>query len=293
MNIIKRLATFLQLIRVKQYTKNLLLFAPAFFGAKLFSISGFANLLLAFISFSLVASTLYIINDLRDLKDDKKHPEKNSRPLASGKVKKTVAQSLLLLLLFLGLLAGLPLGVEFLAFLTSYIILMLAYSWKLKQFAVVDVFIIALGFVIRILAGGVVSQVWVSHWLVITTFLLALFLALVKRKADLRLYTESNTEKPLHFSGYNKSFLDISIIISATVTVVTYLMYTFSPEIIEQFHSQYLYATGIFVLFGILRYLQLAFVYRQDNNPSDVLLKDRLLQLTLILWVITFAVIIY
>jgi len=171
MNIIKRLATFLQLIRVKQYTKNLLLFAPAFFGAKLFSISGFANLLLAFISFSLVASTLYIINDLRDLKDDKKHPEKNSRPLASGKVKKTVAQRLLLLLLFLGLLAGLPLGVEFLAFLTSYIILMLAYSWKLKQFAVVDVFIIALGFVIRILAGGVVSQVWVSHWLVITTLL--------------------------------------------------------------------------------------------------------------------------
>src|SRR3990167_9872805 len=113
MNSIKRLVTFLQLIRVKQYTKNLLLFAPAFFAAKLFSITGIANLLLAFISFSLVASSLYIFNDLRDLKDDKKHPEKNSRPLASGKVKKPEAQKLMLLLLFIGLSLALCLNIEF------------------------------------------------------------------------------------------------------------------------------------------------------------------------------------
>ena len=290
---INKFKTFFRLIRVQQYTKNLLLFAPAFFGEKLLNFTEFTNLLLAFTSFSLVASSLYIFNDLRDLKDDKKHPEKNSRPLASGKVKKPEAQKLMLLLLFIGLSLALFLNIEFFVLLVGYLFIMTVYSWKLKQIAIVDVFIISLGFVIRILAGGAVTQVWISNWLVITTFLLALFLALIKRKADLHLYTETNTEKPMNFSGYNKNFLDTSIIISASVTIVTYLMYTFSPEVPGHFDNRYLYATGIFVLFGILRYLQLAFVYRKDSNPSDVLLKDRLLQLTLILWVITFAVIIY
>ena len=284
---------FFNLIRIKQYSKNFFLFAPAFFAAKLTNPQVLLSLISALIAFSLVASSVYIFNDLQDRAEDKKHPEKNKRPLVTGAITAKQAKIIMVLMAFLGLGLAILINFEFLILLIGYSILMVFYSWKLKHIALIDVFIIALGFVMRILAGGIVAQVFISSWLIITTFLLALFLALTKRRADLRLYQKTGTRVRKAIEGYNQEFLDAIIVIMAVATIIAYLMYTFSPQVFERFHTDQLYITGVFVVFGILRYLQLAFVYQKSVNPSEVLLTDRILQVDLILWLATFAYIIY
>ena len=174
-----------------------------------------------------------------------------------------------------------------------YILMNIAYCIKLKQKAIVDVFIIAVGFVFRLLVGGFATGIWVSHWIILMTFLLALFLAFAKRRDDIVMFEETGVKARQNVDRYNVVFMNQAIGIVASITIVCYIMYTVSVEVIERFNSQYLYITSIFVLAGIIRYLQVTIVDVKSGSPTKVLLKDRFIQLCIVGWVITFSIILY
>ena len=168
-----------------------------------------------------------------------------------------------------------------------------AYCMKLKQIAIVDVFIIAVGFVLRIAIGGLVTGIYISHWLVLMTFLLALFLALAKRRDDVVMYEKSGVKVRENVNGYNLSFLNQSISIVASITMVCYMMYTVSPEVEERFNNSNVFLTVIFVLAGIIRYIQITVVDVKSGSPTKVLMHDRFIQLTILGWLLSFIIIIY
>ena len=169
----------------------------------------------------------------------------------------------------------------------------IAYCIKLKQIAIVDVFIIAVGFVLRILVGGFATGIYLSHWIVLMTFLLALFLAFAKRRDDVVMYEDSGVKMRKNVNRYNLAFMNQLIAVVACLTMVCYIMYTVSPEVIERFHSSYIYVTSIFVLAGIIRYLQLTIVDVKSGSPTKVLLKDHFVLACIVGWIVTFVIILY
>lgn len=169
----------------------------------------------------------------------------------------------------------------------------IAYCLKLKQYAILDVTIIAIGFVMRILIGGLATGIWVSHWLVLITFLVTLFLALSKRNDDFLIFEQTGTKPRVSITGYNKAFINEATAIIASVTMVCYIMYTMSPEVIERMGSRYLYLTSGWVLLGLLRYLQNMIVYGISGSPTKSLVKDHFIQICIIGWIASFFVIIY
>ena len=175
----------------------------------------------------------------------------------------------------------------------AYIIMNIAYSLKLKHLAIVDVFIIATGFVLRVLAGGLATGIHITHWIVLMTFLLALFLAFAKRRDDVVMFENSGIETRKTASQYNLPFLNEAISIVASITMVCYILYTVSPEVVERFNSPYVYLTSLFVLAGIIRYLHITIVDVKNGSPTRVLLHDRFIQGCIICWIATFALIIY
>ena len=175
----------------------------------------------------------------------------------------------------------------------AYWLMNIGYCIRLKQIAILDVSIIAIGFVMRVLAGGVATDIWISHWLVLMTFLLALFLAFAKRRDDVVMYENSGVVLRKNVNRYNLAFLNQAISIVASITMVCYLMYTVSPDVMEQFHSSYVYLTSVFVLAGIIRYMQITIVDVKSGSPTEVLLKDRFVQTCIVGWMLTFLLIIY
>ncbi len=280
------------LMRVRQYIKNFFIFLPAFFAGSMSPALVLKNLTV-FTGFSLVASSIYIVNDLFDIETDLMHPQKQFRPLPSGKVHKRFAVflSLLLCLLGMGLVAFISPGC--LTLVMTYFALNLLYCMKLKHVALVDIFVIALGFVIRLFVGAGASQVSLSMWIVIMTFLLALFLALAKRRDDLLVLQETGKKVRRVVDGYNLAFVNSSMIIMASVVIVSYIMYTTTETVQIRLDSEYVYLTAVFVIFGIVRYLQLTLVYEDSGSPTKIVFKDLFLQLTLIGWVGSFSWLIY
>ncbi|QIY83913.1 decaprenyl-phosphate phosphoribosyltransferase [Chryseobacterium sp. NEB161] len=289
---------YLKLIRVEQWVKNLFVFAPLFFSGKLTNPHLFFESIFAFLVFSFTASSIYIINDYFDIESDKKHPEKKHRPLASGVISKSNAR---LLFAFLVLLAVSSVFVgsylfhenlwKFGVIIAFYFIINILYTFKLKQVAIVDICIIAIGFVLRVLAGGYVTGIIVTNWAVLLTFVLALVLAIGKRRGELiNAQISGKTRKAL--DGYNVQFADIALSISCTLAIVCYLMFTLSPEVQAKFHSRVFY-TVIFVVFAFLRYLQQTLVYNKTESPTKIVYKDRYIQITIVLWVIVFLLQIY
>ena len=169
----------------------------------------------------------------------------------------------------------------------------IAYCLKLKQYAIVDVSIIAIGFVMRVLIGGFAADIWVSQWLVLMTFLLALFLALTKRSDDFSLFEQTGNKPRLSITGYNKEFINEAIAIVSAVTLVCYIMYTMSEEVIARMGSQYLYLTSLWVFVGLLRYMQKTIVYSESGSPTKSLMNDHFIQLCVLGWLASFFVIIY
>lgn len=253
----------------------------------------FLNVTLAFVAFCMLASAVYIFNDIIDIEQDRQHPKKKLRPLASEKVSMGSAISLLVGLLIIGSVMAWLLSMDMLYLCMFYILLNVAYSIKLKHIPILDIMIIAAGFVIRIYVGGVVGDVPIYMWIVIMTFLLALFLALGKRRDDLQIFIKTNHKPRKSIDGYNLLFIDASIIIMAAVVIVAYLMYTISPEIMDKFKTDKLYITGIFVLMGIMRYLQITIVEEIGGSPTEILWKDLFIQMTIFGWFISFALLIY
>lgn len=286
------LASLAALMRPYQYVKNLFIFLPAFFALQLRDSALLGRTAAAFAAFCLLASAVYILNDYIDREEDRQHPAKRSRPLASGAITPFQAFALMaLLLLTAALLMGLTTpGALPLAGL--YFALNIAYSLKLKHIPLLDIFIIATGFVLRLFVGAVAGGITLSMWIILMTFLLALFLALAKRRDDVLLMAEGKKVRKA-IDGYNLEFINGAMIIMASVTIVAYISYTISPSVQAFFHNDHLYYTVVFVLLGVLRYMQITFVEARSGNPARILLSDLFLQLTLLGWIVTFVLLIY
>jgi len=284
---------YLTLLRPKDWAKNLFLFIPLFFSGELFNWNIYPHLILGFICFCFIASSIYIINDYRDIEDDRKHPDKFKRPLASGAVSKKASLVICLTLIVLGFTIGYFVRQKFLFVLSIYFFINLAYSFGLKNIPILDIAILAIGFVLRVKGGAVIAHVGVSEWLNIMVFLLALFMAVGKRRDDVLLKLTSGTEMRKVIKGYNLDFLNVVIALICAVIVVAYFMYTMSPEVLKRMGTYRLYYTCLFVLCGILRYLQIIFVQSASGSPTKILYRDRFIQITLLLWITSFYLIIY
>ncbi|SHM79116.1 4-hydroxybenzoate polyprenyltransferase [Chryseobacterium carnipullorum] len=289
---------YLKLLRVEQWVKNLFVFVPLFFSGNITNIDLLSKSIFALIIFSLAASIVYILNDYNDIEADSKHPEKRRRPLASGAISKSKALGILTGLVIMDValvcLAQLyfnePLW-KFATIIGLYVIINIAYTFKLKHVPIIDIFIIALGFVLRVLAGGYITGIGISQWAILLTFVLALVLAIGKRRGELiNAQVSGKTRKAL--DGYNVQFADIALSISVTLAIVCYLMFTLSPEVQARFHERVFY-TVIFVVFAFLRYLQQTLVYNRTESPTKIVYRDRYIQVTLVLWVAAFLIQIY
>lgn len=283
---------YLRLIRIKQWLKNLFVFLPIFFAGKILDLHLLLNSIVAFFSFSFIASSIYIINDYIDIEKDKMHPEKKNRPLAAGKIRINHAIIVFLFLVLASYFMGYLIhswGV--ILIISVYFVMNLAYSFKLKQIAIVDVVIISLGFLLRIYMGGFATNLPITVWAILVTFFLALVMALGKRRGELiNVQLTGETRKAL--DGYNLQFIDIAITMVSTCFVVCYIMYTLDPVIKMNFHYYIVY-TSLFALIGILRYLQLTFVYNKTESPTKVLYRDLFLQIDLAIWVVMIFILKY
>lgn len=287
-----RVRHILRLLRLEHWVKNLFIFIPAFFAARLTEWPVLKNASLGFLSFSLIASAVYVLNDLADAPQDRNHPDKRYRPIASGAVGKNQAMLILGGLLGAGAALAAFLSREMLMFSLLYFVINLFYSFSLKHIALVDISLIGLGFLLRVFAGGAVTGVDVSHWLIVMTFLLALILGLAKRRGEYVVAMGGHTFRKA-LEGYNLPFLDVSITVCSTVAIVAYLMYCFSPEVTTRIGSNNIFYTAFFVILGILRYLQLTLVFDRTESPTRALLRDGFLQIVLLGWIGAFAWLLY
>lgn len=288
------------LLRPHQWLKNVFIFLPLFFDRHIFDVKYVIPAMLMFFAYSFAASGIYCFNDIYDVEADKKHPEKCKRPIASGAISKTTAYFLVILCFVISItiiaFGNFEIGGgnnKLYGVITFYIIMNIAYCVKLKQIAVVDVFIIAVGFVLRVIAGGFATGIHLSHWIVLMTFLLALFLAFAKRRDDVVMYEDSGVKMRKNVNRYNLTFMNQLIAVVGCLTMMCYIMYTVSSEITSRFNSDYIYVTSVFVLAGVIRYLQLTIVDVKSGSPTKVLMKDRFIQLCILGWISTFAIILY
>lgn len=281
------------LMRVAHWAKNLFLFLPIFFAGEVFDLTKILHTSLGFIAFCLTASCIYIFNDYKDLEKDRLHPVKRERALASGKVSVPMAFSLMLFCLLAGLAVGWFCDIRFMAILVAYLILNVAYSFGLKNISIVDIMIIAIGFILRIKGGGILAEVAISQYLVVMVFLLSLFLALAKRRDDVLIRQSSGGQVRSSLSGYNLEFLNMSIAIVSAIIIVVYLMYTLSPDVIRRLGTYRLYYTTIFVVAGLMRYMQIIYIKADTRSPARILYKDHFIQICLVLWALSFYFLIY
>lgn len=288
---------YIQLIRPQQWLKNAFVFAAIFFSNHLLEMSYIIPTTLVFIAFCFISSSIYCYNDLRDVESDRLHPKKCKRPIASGAISIKggyTMMALCFLLAFATLLLVKSPNVKYLFFIIGgYWLMNIAYCIKLKQYAILDVSIIAIGFVMRVLIGGLAADIWVSQWLVLMTFLLALFLALAKRRDDFSIFESTGKKPRVSITGYNKEFINEVIAILSAIIMVCYIMYTMSDEVIERMGSEYLYLTSGWVLIGLFRYMQKTIVYGDSGSPTKTLYHDHFIQLCIIGWIASFFAIIY
>lgn len=285
------------LIRPHQWLKNLFIFFPLFFDRRLAEITYWIPCIIAFFAYCFAASAIYCFNDIWDAESDKLHPEKCKRPIASGKISKKMGYIIAFLcmclsffLIYVGFGRA---GYLLIYIIVFYLIMNVIYCIKLKQIALIDVFIIAVGFVLRILMGGVATSIELSQWIVLMTFLLALFLAFAKRRDDVVIYEGTGVKARKNVNRYNLQFMNQAISIVASITMICYIMYTVSDEVVARMQTSYLYVTSIFVLAGIMRYLQLTIVDVKSGSPTKVLMHDRFIQLCIMGWIVTFFIILY
>jgi decaprenyl-phosphate phosphoribosyltransferase len=281
----------LALMRPPQWVKNAFVAAPLFFTPSVLSGATVLQVLLGVVSFCALSSAVYILNDYCDREADRLHPAKRRRPLAAGTVSPALALGLMVCLAIGGLALAWSLAPRFAGIALIYLFVNALYSLKLKDVAIVDVLLVALGFVLRVYGGAELIHVPASVWIIICTGLLALFLALAKRRDDLVKHLDSGHRSAL--KGYNKPFIDTSITAVLGGLLVSYLIYTTDPVVMERIGSPHLYLTTPFVIAGVLRYLQITLVEERSGSPTTIALTDRFLIVTVLGWIATFGVLIY
>jgi len=292
----RMLKQLLSLLRVHQWVKNLAILLPLFFAGKISLLSETESLLTVvqlFFAFCFAASAIYIINDLKDVEADRLHPKKSKRPIASGYFSPFQARIIFLIIVAIASVFFLQVKQEAQVFILLYFVLNIVYVFWLKNIAIVDVSCISLGFVLRILAGGAALDLFVSHWIILVTFLLTVSIAFAKRRDDLILQKNSETLFRKSQKGYTLAFIDVATSISFSVTLISYIIYSVSEDATQRIGSDKLYITSLFVFLGILRYLQISIVEENSGSPTKILRKDLFLQIVILLWIVTFALLIY
>ncbi len=281
-----RLKDIIILIRPHHWIKNLLVVAPPFFGGIVFLNSeNFLTIFLAFISFSLMSSVGYLINDLLDAKNDRLHPKKRNRPVASRRISKNTVIIIAGFLLILSIFISLKVNFYFLLTTLVYLAITVLYSLVLKKIFIVDSLCIATGFLLRIIAGGLALNVDVSNWLYITTLFLSLLLAFGKRKVELGVARQGHHFREV-LEHYNKKFLDVASILLSLGSIITFSIYSLNKG------WKIFFTTTPFVCFGTLRYLYII-RNKSEGDPTEVLLKDKWLFVCVLSWIILFGLIIY
>jgi 4-hydroxybenzoate polyprenyltransferase len=280
-------------IRPGQWTKNLLIFAGLLFARRLFNRAAVIDATLAFVIFCGLSGAVYLINDVLDRESDRQHPLKAGRPIASGVVSVPLALGTAFVLIAAGLSGAFAINVRVGIVSAAYLTLLVLYSAALKHIVIIDVLTIAVGFVLRAIAGAVAIDVEISHWLLVCTILLALFIALAKRRHELMLLTDAATSHRPILSEYSPYLLDQMIAVVTASTLISYVFYTISPDTQQKFGTPWLGLTIPFPLYGIFRYLYLVHQREGGGSPADLLLTDRPLLACVALWVLGVAVIIY
>jgi 4-hydroxybenzoate polyprenyltransferase len=295
------IAAALSIIRPKHWVKNLVVFAPLIFAKELFEPQQVITAARAFIAFCLTASCVYVINDIADVESDRAHPEKRNRPLASGAMTVKSAVGLLIVLLIGASLAAFGMRIRFVVFLGIYFVLNLAYSFKLKDMLLLDVFVIAAGFMLRVLGGAYAIGVLVSSWIVLCSMFISLFLGFAKRRGELVSVSRgqvtevgssaSKTRRVLKV--YRVDFLDQMLTVAAAGAVIAYALYTVAPRTVEVFGTDKLIYTTVFVIYGVFRYLYLVHTSERSENPTNALTSDIPILLNGALWILSCVYLIY
>tara|TARA_Y100000996_G_scaffold77370_1_gene52127 strand:- start:49 stop:912 length:864 start_codon:yes stop_codon:yes gene_type:complete len=275
----------IKLFRIEQYIKNFFIFAPLFFSFQ-FTFTNFISALLAFLLFSLMASSVYILNDIFDVKEDVLHPNKKIRPIASNLITTNTAYFLSILLAIIALMGSYILNINIFYVLIIYLSINILYSAKLKYIPIIDIIIIAFGFVLRLFVGGYAINEMITNWIIALTFILSIFIALAKRREDIQLLLDGKeTRRNVRF--YNIEILNQSLKLLSVLIILIYLLFTLSPEVIIKFTDK-IYMTIIFVIIGLYRYLYLTLVKNHSGDPTKIFLTDRILQTTIIAWLLSF-----
>ena len=289
-----KLFKFLRLIRVHQWIKNVFVFIPLLFSQHLFQMNYFLDALSAFLVFCLASSAIYVINDIVDIESDRAHPVKKNRPLPSGQISTQAAiitASLLLVLVFWLMMYFIY---DFILLVVGFVILNVLYSFWLKNMVLLDVFSIAAGFSIRVLAGAFAIMVPISSWLLLTTMFISLFLGVMKRRSELALVNEnSGNQSRKVLAQYSLNFADQMATIAATGVIVCYALYTVAPRTISVFQTERLIYTTPFVVFGIFRFMYLEYINKKGENTTHALATDLPMIINVLLYVFATIVIVY
>lgn len=288
----------IKLLRPSHWLKNVFVFMPLFFSGAFLHLELLALSLVAFALFCMVSSAVYCINDVLDREADRSHPKKRLRPVASGAVSPATAIALAAALVVVAM--ALPFfiypspsyALALVAVVFSYMLINVAYSFWLKHMAIIDIMVIALGFVLRVVAGGVACAIYLSSWIIIMTFLVTLLIAMSKRRSDFMIQEREGNPQRASVKNYSPLFMNVGIGILAAMSIFGYIMYSLSPSGVAC-SSQYFYCSSIFVIGGILRYLMLVFARGEGDEPVAMLTHDRGLQACVICWFISVSLLIY
>ncbi|MFC1498200.1 decaprenyl-phosphate phosphoribosyltransferase [Verrucomicrobiota bacterium] len=287
-----KLLDLLKVLRPQQWTKNIVVMAAFFFAywdpsQHLEILPSIVAVVIATLLFCSISSGIYVLNDIADVQADRNHPHKKFRPIAAGRVSTPAGWRISIILLIGGSIGASLLSPLFFFVVASYIVMQIVYSLGLKRVAFVDIVVIAAGFVLRALAGAVVLNIAISPWLLLCTFLLALFLALCKRRHEKVVFNDTANKHRPSLQKYDERLLDQMIAIISSATIVSYAIYTLSPDTIEKFDTSKLGFTIPFVVFGIFRYLDLVYRHEKGDRPEKILLTDLPLLVNIMLYGIT------
>lgn len=289
-----KVGSYIKLIRPKQWIKNFFVIAPAVFARELFHPDAATLTLRAFLGFCFTASAVYVINDIVDVEADRAHPEKKHRPIAAGRISTGEALGIVAALLGLVVILMSGMNLRYCVIVALYFVMNLAYSYKLKEVVLLDVFIIAAGFMLRVLAGAVAINVTVSSWIVLCTLFISLFLGFAKRRSELASNIEAgSTSERKVLTLYRVDFVDQMLTIAAAGAVISYALYTVAPRTVEYFGTDNLIYTTVFVVYGIFRYLYLIHYSFSTENPTNAVTSDKTILVVVFLWILACVYFIY
>ncbi|KAF0152478.1 MAG: phosphoribose diphosphate:decaprenyl-phosphate phosphoribosyltransferase [Ignavibacteria bacterium] len=287
-----KLITYIKLLRITSWAKNFFVFVPLIFAKQLFNRAEFFEVVLGFILFSVAASSIYVVNDISDAKRDAIHPLKKNRPIASGLLSVKEAKYAAAILFLATALISFSVNLSFAAIVWAYVLLNILYSNYLKQIVIVDIFCIALGFMLRVIGGAAIISVNISSWLILTTLFLSLFLAVMKRRVEIATSEKAVVQRNV-LKDYSLSFIDQISSITGGGVIISYALYTVSERTVLMFGSEYFVSTTIFVIFGIFRYMYLVFKKDKGENVVDALFTDLPMIINAFFYICTVIIFIY